>query len=76
MQKVGFNTSLDSNTIILENLGAAIEKMAYEWPNICSWVFNGLLSSIFITHKFLFSGHHTYFTTENYTLTTQEARGL
>ena len=30
MQKVGFNTSLDSNTIILENLGAAIEKMAYE----------------------------------------------
>ena len=56
---IGFATSIDSTTNIIENIGATIDQMDPELPNICSLVSNGLVHfccqdtvmSTGITHK-------------------------
>ena len=60
-RNIEFTTSPDSTTITPEKLGTTIEKTAHYLPTIWQWVSNGFFSSIFITHKFIFSGHiHVY----------------
>ena len=36
MRNIGFTTSPEITTITLDNIGETIEKIAHEFPNICS----------------------------------------
>ena len=61
MRNIGFTTAPYSTTITPEKLGAAMEQMDHECPNICSVVSNGLFIYIDRAHPLLFSGHiHGY----------------
>ena len=36
MQKIKFTASLENTKITLDNIGATIEQIAHDFPNICS----------------------------------------
>ena len=46
IQKLIFDKSLESTTIISENIGVTILQMEHMSLIVCSWVTNGLLISI------------------------------